>query len=140
MSTLDAYLFCQLPLVDVDFLGCLLQGVLEKHDVLLVFLALDNDFLQLALLLAQDLDGFGVPPLLLIQFQFHILDAGFQFADDALATDDGVGLDLFEADRDILKEKSIQLIIHWISYQLRETFYDTIKRKCMIKGMENAWI
>lgn len=61
-------LFVQLPLVDVDFLGGLLQGVLEEGDVLLVFLALNDDLLEGALLLAEDLDGFRVPPLLLVQF------------------------------------------------------------------------
>lgn len=100
-----SYLFRQLPLVDVDLLGGLFERVLEQDDVLLVLLALDHDLLQLTLLLAEDLDGLSVPPLLLIHFQFHVLDAGLKFADDALATDDSVGLDLFKADRDILERE-----------------------------------
>lgn len=97
-------LFVQLPLVDADFLGSFLQGVLEEGDILLVFLALNDDLLQGALLLAEDLDGFRVPPLLLVQFQLHILDASLQFADDALSTDDSIGLNFLQADGNVLKE------------------------------------
>lgn len=92
-----------MPLVDVDLLGGLFERVLQKDDVLLVLLALNHDLLELTLLLAEDLDSLSVPPLLLIHFQFHILDAGLKFADDALSTNDGVGLNLFQTDRDVLK-------------------------------------
>lgn len=99
----SSYLFRQLPLVDVDLLGGLFERVLEESNVLLVLLALNHDLLELTLLLAEDLDGLSVPPLLLIHFQFHVLDAGFKFADDTLATNNGVGLNLFQADRDVLE-------------------------------------
>lgn len=89
----------------MHLLGGLFERVLEQNNVLLVLLALDHDLLELALLLAEDLDGLSVPPLLLIQFQFHVLNAGLKFADDALTTDDGVGLNLFKTDRDVLESK-----------------------------------
>lgn len=60
------YLFLQLSLVNVDLLSGLLQGVLEQNNVLLVLLALDHNLLERALLLAEDLDGFRVSPLLLV--------------------------------------------------------------------------
>lgn len=97
------HLFIQLSLVNVDLLHRLLQRVLQQDDVLLVLLALDHDLLELALLLAQDFDGFRVSSLLLIGFKFHILDAGLQFADDALASDNSVGFDLFQADGNVLE-------------------------------------
>lgn len=76
---------------------------MEKGDVLLVLFALDHNFLELTLLLAEDLDGLSVPSLLLVHLQFQVLDARLHFADDALATDNGVGLNFLKADRNILK-------------------------------------
>lgn len=91
-----------MPLVDVDLLDCLFQRVLEQDDVLLVLLALDHNLLELAFLLAEDLDGLSVPPLLLVHFQFHVLNTGFEFADDTFASDDGIGFYLLQADRNVL--------------------------------------
>lgn len=93
-----SYLFLKLSFVNGSFLGALVEGVLEEGDVLLVFLTLNDHFLDGALLLPQDLDSFGVPPLFLVQFQLKITHASFQFADDALSTDDSIGFDFFEAD------------------------------------------
>lgn len=87
----------------------LLERVLEEGDVLLVLLALDNDLLELALLLAEDLDGLGVPPLLLIHFKFHVLDAGLEFADDTLSSNDSVGLNLFQTDGNVLSKEKIRM-------------------------------
>jgi hypothetical protein len=107
------YLFLQLPLINVGLLGALLQRVLEENNVLLVLLALNHDFLDLAFLLAEDLDGLSVSPLLLVQLQLQVLHAGLKLADDALATDNGVSFDLLKADRDVLNGKdNIALIFN----------------------------
>lgn len=85
-----------------NFLVGLLEGFLQQDDVLLVLFALDHDFFDGAFLLAQDLDGLGVTALLLIKFAFHVTDASLQLADDALATNNGVGFNFFQANGQIL--------------------------------------
>jgi len=100
----NTLLLGQLAAVDVDLGSGLVQRILQQDDVLLVLLALDDDLLDGALLLAQDLDGLGVAALLLLQLQLQIADAGLQLADDALAAGDGVQLDLLQADGQVLEE------------------------------------
>jgi len=100
----NTLLLGQLAAVDVDLGSGLVQRILQQDDVLLVLLALDDDLLDGALLLAQDLDGLGVAALLLLQLQLQIADAGLQLADDALAAGDGVQLDLLQADGQVLGE------------------------------------
>lgn len=95
-------LFLKLSLVDADFGVDLVEGFLEKSDVLLIFFALDHNLLDLTLLLAHDLDGLSMTSLLFVKFEFHVAKTGFQLADDTLASDDGVGLNLFEADGQVL--------------------------------------
>lgn len=98
-------LFLHLSLVNADFLVGLVECVLEQGDVLLVFLALDDDFLDGAFLLAEDLDCFRVPPLFFVELELEIAHASLQLADDPLATYDRVGFDFFEADGQVLKIK-----------------------------------
>jgi len=100
----NTLLLGQLAAVDVDLGSGLVQRILQQDDVLLVLLALDDDLLDGALLLAQDLDGLGVAALLLLQLQLQIADAGLQLADDALAAGNGVQLDLLQADGQVLEE------------------------------------
>lgn len=95
-------LFLKLSLVDADFGVNLVEGFLKKSNILLVLLALDHDLLDLAFLLAHDLDGLSMTSLLLIELEFHIAKTGFQLADDAFASDDGVSLNLFQTDGQIL--------------------------------------
>lgn len=92
----------ELSLEETDFLVGLVEGFLEESNVLLVFFALDHDLLDGALLLTEDLDGLSVTPLLFIEFEFHVTDAGLELADDALASNDGVGFDFLETDRQVL--------------------------------------
>jgi len=99
----NTLLLGQLAAVDVDLGSGLVQRILQQDDVLLVLLALDDDLLDGALLLAQDLDGLGVAALLLLQLQLQIADAGLQLADDALAAGNGVQLDLLQADGQVLE-------------------------------------
>jgi hypothetical protein len=98
----SSYLFLQLSLEHGHLAVGLLERFVQQGDVLLVLLALDHDLLDGALLLAQDLDGLGVAPLLLVELDLHVAHARLQLADDALAADDGVGLDLLEAYRQVL--------------------------------------
>jgi len=100
----NTLLLGQLAAVDVDLGSGLVQRILQQDDVLLVLLALDDNLLDGALLLAQDLDGLGVAALLLLQLQLQIADAGLQLADDALAAGNGVQLDLLQADGQVLEE------------------------------------
>lgn len=93
----DALLLGQLASVDVDLGIALVQRILQQNDILLVLLALYDHLLDGALLLAQDLDGLGVTALLLLQLQLQIANACFQFADDALATGNGVQLHFLQA-------------------------------------------
>jgi hypothetical protein len=66
--------FCKLSLVEADLDVNLVVCLLEQRDGLLVLLGLHDDFLDGALLLAQDLDGLGVTPLLLVTFQLNVAD------------------------------------------------------------------
>lgn len=91
-----------MPLEQINLLVGLLQCFSQQGNVLLVFLALDHDFLDGAFLLAQDLDGFRVTSLLFIQFEFDVVDACLQFADDAFSSYDGVSFDFFETDGQVL--------------------------------------
>jgi hypothetical protein len=68
------YSFRELSLVQADLDVDLVVRLLEQRDGLLVLLALHDDFLDGALLLAQDLDGLGVTPLLLVKFQLNVAD------------------------------------------------------------------
>lgn len=97
------HLFDHLTLEHVEFAVGLVQSILQQHNVLLIFFALYHDFLDGAFLLSQYLDGFSVSSLLFLQFQFQITDAGFQFADDALATGNGVQFNFFQADGQVLQ-------------------------------------
>lgn len=65
-------MFLELSLVDVDLLVDLVEGVGQGLNLGLVFFHLNHDFLHLTLLLAQDLDGFGVSSLFFVQFQFQV--------------------------------------------------------------------
>lgn len=102
-SVRRAYLLVELTLVDVDLLRGLLEGLLQQDNVLLVFLALQSDFLDDALLFPQNLDGLGVTALLLVQFDFHIADASLQLGDDTTAANHCVGFDLLKADGKVLR-------------------------------------
>jgi hypothetical protein len=75
----------------------LVQRLLQQQDVLLVLLALNDDLLASALLLSQDLDGFGVVLLLRLQLEFQIADMGLQFRDGTSRSNNGIGFDLFKA-------------------------------------------
>lgn len=67
-----AFLLLQLPLVDAHLLARLVQGFLQQRDVLRVLLHLYHHLLDVALLLAKDLNSLGVSALLLVQFQLQI--------------------------------------------------------------------
>lgn len=69
-----ALLLLQLPLVDVDLLRRLVESLLQQSNVLRVLLDLDHHFLDVALLLAQDLHRFRVSALLLVQLELEIAD------------------------------------------------------------------
>lgn len=68
------YLFGHLPLVSLGLLGELLDGVVEGGDDFVVFLGRDDQFLDAVILLPQDLLGFGVATLLLLQFDLDVSD------------------------------------------------------------------
>jgi hypothetical protein len=75
-----------------------LQSFLQDLHVLLVLFELDAHFLDGAFLLPENLDGFSMLPSLFFKFGLTIADTSFQFADDATATGNSIGLDLFKAD------------------------------------------
>lgn len=110
------YLFVQLTLVNVDLLGGLFEIFLQQKHVLLVFFALQNDFLNGAFLLAQNLDGLSMSSLLFVQFQFQVTDASLHLGDDATASNNGVGLNFFQANGKILKK--LNKIVVKISFKI----------------------
>jgi hypothetical protein len=65
-------LFMELAFIDLEFQGELLDQLLEKGNVLVVFFALDDDLHDVPLLLAQDPYLFGMVVTLLAQFQLDI--------------------------------------------------------------------
>lgn len=105
------YLFVQLAFVNVDFLGGLLEALLQQNDILLVLFALKHDFLDGALLFPQNLDGLGVSAFLLVQLDFHIANASLELGDDASATNDGVGLNFLKTNGKVLGKKEYEINI-----------------------------
>lgn len=67
-----ALLLLQLSLVDADLLRGLVVRFLQQSDILRVLFHLDHHFLDVALLLAQDLHGLSVSAFLFVQFEFQV--------------------------------------------------------------------
>lgn len=96
------YLFSQLTFVLCESWVGLVKWFLQQHHILLIFLALDDNFLDGAFLLSQDLDGFRVVLLLGLQFKFQVTNTRFQFGDGTTSSNDSVGFNFFKADWKIL--------------------------------------
>lgn len=97
-----SHLFVQLTFVLCKSAVGLVQRFLQQKHVLLVFFALDDDLLDGAFLLSQDLDGLRMISLLRVQFEFDVTHARFQFGDGTTSSNDSISFDLFETDWKIL--------------------------------------
>ncbi|KYN07383.1 hypothetical protein ALC62_01585, partial [Cyphomyrmex costatus] len=100
-----AFLLLQLSLVDADFLGGFVKRFLQQRDVLRVLFNLNHYLLDVALLLTKYLYSLSVSTFFFVQleFQFYLFSyPGFELADDALASNNGIGLNLFQSHGQIL--------------------------------------
>lgn len=96
------YLFTQLAFVQIDLGGGLFERFLQYDDILLIFFALDEHFLDGAFLLSQDFNGLSMSTLLFFQFKLQVTDTAFQLANDALSTNNGIGFNFLKTNREIL--------------------------------------
>lgn len=74
LKMLVSDLFLQLALVNVQLLGKFLNRILKERDVLVIFFTLDDDFLDLAFLLAQDFSSFSMTAAFFVELQFNVTD------------------------------------------------------------------